>query len=433
MSTVTKNSKKNKNYICEFDQNRDNQARERLVKARIQLLLKQPFFGNIAMRLKLVNADTWCETAGTDGRSFYYNSKFVTDLDPKEVVFLVGHEVLHVVYDHVEPDGRIGNRHPVLWNIACDYAINGDLVKHKIGRLITTVDALYEQKYVGKASEEIYDDLAKKFKTPQSIDQLAEMLLDQHLSESGSGPKGAGDKDNGKPGGGGGPDEMSPQEKEELRNEIKQAIINAYEQSQAQAGSVPLGVDRLVKQLTEYIMPWRDLIQTSLTASVKSDYSWMRTSRRSWHMDAVMPGMTPGEEIDVVVFVDMSGSISNTQGMQFLSEVAGMMDLFDQYRIRIACFDTKVYNFEEFTSDNMERIEEYKLAGGGGTDFDCIFDYLKNNDICPTKLIVFTDGYPCGSWGDENYCDTVWIIHGDPNPNPPFGQWAIYADHRNGN
>jgi predicted metal-dependent peptidase len=70
------------------------------------------------------------------------------------------------------------------------------------------------------------------------------------------------------------------------------------------------------------------------------------------------------------------------------------------------------------------------LHGGGGTDFDCIFNFLKEEAIVPERLIVFTDGYPFGSWGDADYCDTTWIIHGDPNPKPPFGTYAIYDDHR---
>ena len=154
----------------------------------------------------------------------------------------------------------------------------------------------------------------------------------------------------------------------------------------------------------------------------------MRPSRRGWHMDAIMPGMTPGEEIDVVVSIDMSGSISNKQAQQFLGEIGGMMDSFDGYKVHVFCFDTDTYNPQDFSSENMDSIEEYQPMGGGGTDFDAIFRYLKDNAIDPKRLIVFTDGYPCGSWGDPDYCDTTWIIHGDPNPNPPFGTYAIYDE-----
>lgn len=145
-------------------------------------------------------------------------------------------------------------------------------------------------------------------------------------------------------------------------------------------------------------------------------------------MDAIMPGMRNDDMIDVAVAVDMSGSIGEAQGRDFLSEVKGIMESFDQYRIHVFCFDTAVYNPQQFDSENLEDIADYELAGGGGTDFDAIFNYLKEEQIEPRRLVVFTDGYPWGSWGDENYCDTVWIIHGDRNPNPPFGTWALYEN-----
>ena len=412
-------SKKFENLVGPTDPKVDAAARERLVIARIGLLLKHSFFGNLATRLTLTNADEWLTTAATDGRRFYYNSRFVMMLKPKEVEFLVGHEVMHVVYDHL---GRRDNRDPQIWNIANDYTVNADLKKHKVGEFITTVPCLYEKKYEGWASETIYDDLMKNVKYID-VDNLIDQMLDDHLDGEGDG-EGEGDgsrQGKGRP-------TLSDAEKEEIRQEMKQAILNAAQQ--AEAGSIPAGVERLIKEMTDPVMPWRELIQANLTSAIKSDYSWMRPSRRGWHMDAVMPGMNPGEEIDVVVMIDMSGSISNKQGMEFLSEVAGMMEAFDGFRIRVACFDTQVYNLQEFTSENLDTVDEYELAGGGGTDFDSIFNFLKEEAIVPERLIVFTDGYPFGSWGDPDYCDTTWVIHGDPNPNPPFGTFTIYDDHR---
>ena len=147
-------------------------------------------------------------------------------------------------------------------------------------------------------------------------------------------------------------------------------------------------------------------------------------------MDAVMPGMKNDELIDIAIAIDLSGSISDRQGQDFLSEVRGIMEQFTSYRIHVFCFDTEVYNPQQFDSDNLDTIDGYELKGGGGTDFDCIFNYLKQEEIEPHRLVVFTDGYPFGSWGDENYCDTVWIIHGNRNPDPPFGVWAEYEEAR---
>jgi len=416
-----KRSKKLENLVGPTDSKVDHLARERLVTARIGLLLRHSFFGNLATRLTLINADEWCATAATDGQKFYYNSRFIMMLKPKEVEFLVAHEVLHVVYDHM---GRRGDRDPQIWNIADDYCVNADLKRHKIGQFITTVPCLYEQKYDGKSAEEVYDDLMKNVKKI-SIDDLIEQLLDEHLdSEDGEG-EGDGEDGNSKGNGKGRP-QLSDEEKERIRQEVKQAIINAS--STAEAGSLPAGVERLIRQATDPVMPWRELIQTNLTSAIRTDYSWMRPSRRGWHMDAIMPGMTPGEEIDVVVAIDMSGSISDKQAQQFLGEIGGMMDAFDGYKVHVFCFDTEIYNPQDFNSENMDGIDTYEPQGGGGTDFDAIFEYLKKVGNVPKRLICFTDGYPCGSWGDPDYCDTTWVIHGDKNPNPPFGTYAIYDE-----
>jgi predicted metal-dependent peptidase len=416
------NRSKNKNRSSKFDNlvgpvdpKIDAQARERLVTARIGLLLRHSFFGNLATRLQLINSDEWCSTAATDGLKFYYNSRFIMMLKPKEVEFLVGHEVLHVVYDHM---GRRGTRDPQIWNIADDYCVNADLKRHKVGQFITTVPCLYEQKYDGKPAEEVYDDLMKNVQKI-NIEDLINQMIDDHMdSEEGdSDNDGDGEGKSKRP-------KMSPEERERVRQEVKQAIINAAQS--AEAGSLPLGVERLIKQHTNPVMPWRELIQTNLTSAIRTDFSWMRPSRRGWHIDAIMPGMTPGEEIDVVVAIDMSGSISNKQAQAFLGEIGGMMEAFDGYKVHVFCFDTETYNPQDFSSENMDTIDTYEPVGGGGTDFDAIFNYLKEIGNVPKRLIVFTDGYPCGSWGDPDYCDTTWIIHGDKDPNPPFGTFAIY-------
>jgi predicted metal-dependent peptidase len=421
--TPTKKKKRSDKFdklVGPTDPKIDALARERLITARVGLLLRHSFFGNLATRMSLTNADEWCSTAATDGLKFYYNSRFIMMLKPKEVEFLVGHEVLHVVYDHM---GRRGNRDPQIFNVANDYAVNADLKRHNVGQFITSVPCLYEKKYDGKPSEEIYDDLMKNVKQID-INSLIEQMIDDHMDGE-DGEDGEGEEVDGSgKGKGKGRPKMSDEERERVRQEIKQAIISAA--SSAEAGQLPLGVERLIKQHTNPVMPWRELIQQNLTSCIRTDYSWMRPSRRGWHMDAIMPGMTPGEEIDVVVTLDMSGSISNKQAQDFLGEIGGMMNSFDGYKVHLFCFDTDTYNPQDFNSENMDRIEEYEPQGGGGTDFDCIFDYLKENDIQPKRLIVFTDGYPCGSWGDANYCDTTWIIHGDPDPHPPFGQFALY-------
>jgi predicted metal-dependent peptidase len=112
----------------------------------------------------------------------------------------------------------------------------------------------------------------------------------------------------------------------------------------------------------------------------------------------------------------------------FLSEIQGIMESFPAFRIHVVTFDTDCYNPEQYDSDNLDTICDYDIRGGGGTDFECVFKYLKENEIEPKRLVVFTDGYPYGSWGDENYADTVWILHGTTSIVPPWGQYAYFED-----
>ena len=425
MSTATsvnkKESDKFKDLCGPTDPKLDREIREKLITARVGLLLRASFFGNLATRLKLVNADEWCPTAATDGRNFYYNSRFVDMLKPKEVEFLFGHEVLHCVYDHF---GRRGDRDPMLFNIANDYCVNGDLKKHRVGEFITSVPCLYDSKYEGMASEEIYDIL---YENAEKIDisQLIDKMLDEHLDGEGNGEGGDQDGD-GKENGKGRP-KLSAEERQKIKDEIKEAVLAAAAASDG-AGNLPAGVKRIIEDMTAPKMNWRELLRMQLESTIKSDYTWMRNSRRGWHMDAVMPGMKLDPMIDIAISIDASGSMQDRMLKDFLSEVAGIMEQFPNYRIHVLSFDTQIYNPQQFDSENLDDITGYEIMGGGGTEFDCVFEYFKANEIEPKRHIMFTDGYPCGSWGDEQYCDTVFIMHGTTSIVPPFGQYAYYEE-----
>ena len=423
-TTATKeDNKKFANLLGKTDPKIDREVREMLITARVGLLLKASFFGNLATRLKLVNADEWCSTAATDGRNFYYNTRFIKMLRPKEIEFLFGHEVLHCVYDHF---GRRGERDPQLFNIANDYCVNADLIKHRVGEKITSVPCLHDPKYDGMSSEEIYDLLYEKAEKID-IGKLLDQMIDEHLDGEGD-EDGDGD-DNGEEGKGKGRPKLSTEERQQIKDEIKEAMLAAAATVDG-AGNLPAGVKRLIQELTEPQMNWRELLRMQLESTIKSDYTWMRASRKGWHMDAVMPGMKVDPMIDIAVALDASGSISETMLKDFLGEIQGIMDSFPAYRIHVFTFDTEAYNPAQYDSDNLDDICDYEVKGGGGTDFDAIYNYLKAEEIEPKRLVVFTDGYPFGSWGDENYADTVWILHGTTTIEPPWGQYAYYDEEK---
>ena len=393
---------------------------EKLITARVGLLLKAPFFGNMATRMQIIDATDWCPTAATNGRNFYYNRDFVNKLSVKKLEFLFGHEILHCVFDHF---GRVGSRDRRLSNIAQDYAVNQILVDERVGQKIDEVQICYDSKYRGKAWEEIYDELYEKAEK-MTMEELLEALgdtLDEHINEDGDGEgdgQGSGDKEgkSGKP-------RFSKEEAQAIRDEIKQAMIQSA--AAAGAGNVPMGVQRLIKDLTEPKMNWRELIRMNIQSIIRNDYSFARPSRKAMHSGAILPGMKNDETIDVAIAIDMSGSIGVEDATVFLSEVKGIMDQYQDYAIDIWCFDTEIYAHERITHDNGDDLLSYEPKGGGGTDFEANWEYMKSIALQPKKFIMFTDGYPGSTWGDEDYCDTLFIVKGSDNI-APFGQTVVY-------
>lgn len=418
MTSVMKTEKIKKPVATkEYTQAEKNKIVEKLVTARIGLLLRHPFFGNLATRMKLIDASDWCATLATDGRNFYYNNDFVNKLKPKEAEFGFAHEVLHNVFDHM---GRRDHRDPQLSNIAADYAVNQILKDERIGEVPSWIKIFQDNKYRGMSYEQIYDDLYEKAEKID-IGALGE-LLDEHLDGEGDGESQGEDGD--VDGSGKGRPRYTEAEKKQIRDEIKEAMVAAAQS--AGAGKVPAGVRRLISDFTEPKMDWRQLLRMNIQSILKSNFSFSRPNRKSQHCGAVLPGMMNEETIDVSVAIDMSGSISDAMAKDFLSEVKGIMDEYVDFKLDLWCFDTQVYNYARFTGDTADEIMSYEVKGGGGTDFDVNYQFMKDEGIEPKRFIMFTDGYPCGSWGDEDFCESLFIIHGNDSIVSPFGQTAYY-------
>ena len=402
---------------------------DRIIVARIGLLLRHPFFGNMATRLRILAADDWCPTAAVDGRNLYFNTQFFNAMSNKEVEFVIAHEILHCVFDHL---GRRGDRNPQIYNIAADYIVNNTLVRDRIGEMVKIVDCFQDFKYEGWTSEEVYDDIYEQAKKngQDFLDQLGEML-DEHLDWDEDG-EGSSQGEEGEDGQGNAVSKKRPkyskEEIKQIKDEIKENMISAAQS--AGAGNTPAGVARMIKELTEPKMNWRELLQQQIQSTIRNDFTFSRPSRKGWHTGAILPGMDYDETIDLCICIDMSGSIGDVQGRDFLSEIQGIMDQYKDYKIKLWCFDTRVYNEQDFSADGGESLNDYEIMGGGGTDFMVNWTYMKENDIQPKKFIMFTDGYAWDSWGDESYCDTIFIIHShrDKNLQAPFGLTAHYEE-----
>jgi predicted metal-dependent peptidase len=337
------------------------------------------------------------------------------------MMFLFCHELLHCAYDHIGRTRKTHNRKVA--NIAMDYVVNADCINNGLGKKITVVPVLYDRKYEGWTWEAVYDDLIKNVKEI-TLDELAEMLLDDHMDGDVEGEGGEGGKD-----GKGGRPVLSESERQAIKDEFKEALLSAAQASGA--GNLPGGLKRLLKDLTEPKIDWREFIRQQIQSTVKNDYTYAIPSRKNFQNGFALPSMLKQTSIDVCIGVDTSGSITDEMARDFFTEVKAIMDTFEDHKIHLWCWDTSVHNPQEFTSHGSDDIMDYELAGFGGTDPTVCWRWMKEEGIEPKLLLMFTDGEIWGDWcppGDENYTETVWIINNRFNKDiqPAFGRFAYY-------
>lgn len=386
---------------------------EKLIQARITLLIQQPFFGTQATRLQLIQVDDWLDTAATDGRHFYYNPAFIDSLTTKQVEFLFGHEVLHNIFEHLL---RRDSRNPKLWNVAADYCVNQTLIDNNIGKIIP--DCLYSDQYNNWSAEQVYEHLNQEWGNgdqnfEEMLNEACSKLLDDHF-----GNDMLDERKDGKP-------YMSDSEAQTLRDEIRQNLLS---DASTVAGKLPLGIQRIVEQLTQPKMNWRDVLRQQVQSCMSNDFSYTRPNRKTMQQGIILPGLIKGEAISVCIAIDSSGSISQTDVSDFLGEVNGIISQYDDYNIRVWSFDTQVYNDQLFSLDNGESIETYQIKGGGGTSFNINWDYMKEQNIEPKIFIMFTDGYTGDGWGDADFCESIFIIKGNKQAIAPHGITVIYEN-----
>jgi predicted metal-dependent peptidase len=388
-------------------------------------MFTHPFFGTLVMNLPVKDATDagWCPTAAVDGRYIYYNRNFINDLSVDEVLFVFAHECYHCIFDHF---GRRSHRDPQWFNMANDYVINGLLVQDKIGKMpekkVEVKDAdgkstqrvgLYDSKYLGWTSEKVYDDLVKrKVKKQLTLDVHIEMGKDAQNSDGQKSNQGI-------------PVEIDEESLKQLRAELKDKVLQA---ANASAGNLPASIARLVDHLVEPKINWRDFIRETIQSQLTSDYTYRRPNRRHHGGDVVFASLEREETVDVEVSIDQSGSISADMARDFLSEVLGITSQYDNFRLAVSTFDTRLYNRQEFTPENIEELLEYEPMGGGGTDISVVIRSLKEMNVEPKVLIIFTD-LESSEFGEPNFCPVVWLVNNPWNKNivPPFGTWVRFT------
>ena len=395
---------------------KNEKVETRMVRSRIQLLVKYPFYGTLALALKLVE-DYDTPTAGVDGVNFYYNPDFIETLSEAELNWITAHEIMHCALGHI---WRRGSRTHQKFNIACDYAIHSILKSSESNDFKMPQGCLYDPKFDNLSAEEIYDMLPEM---PQC-----------ELSQSGGEGEGEGNGNNSNGGSNGNSNSKKNKEKgngpktlddhskwgnsdvqqggKEKQREWMEKMINASEVAEAKnPGSTPGGLKRMIGKLKKPQKNWRELLAEFIQFEV-FDYGFLPPDRRFYGFsDVLMPDFNEQTEKvqDIVLAIDTSGSIGDRELSTIFSEMVGMMQQFSAgVRGHIIFADSQVAAVYDF--ETVDDILKAKPAGGGGTSFIPAIKYAMdkkdNNEWDVAGLVYLTDLYGDSSNSEVNK-DTV--------------------------
>ena len=387
---------------------------QRVQKAVIDIMAKERYraLGGVLMigERRVETDPAKCPTAYTNGKDEVYGADFIADLNDRQLRFLILHEVYHKLYRHLTTWKHLYDQNPQLANMACDYVINIKLADDNEQDKFATMDGKLEvgclsTKYRGWDSAQVYYDLKQGNNSGQSDGQSMP---------------------NGKPSGGfdeHGWDEaqdMTAEEQRELAREIDEAI----RQGALVAGKTGSGGDRDLVDLLQPQVDWREVLREFVqNTCAGSDYStWRRPNRRYIGAGVYMPSGISEQIGEIVVAIDTSGSIGARELGAFLAEIKSVADTVHPEAIRILYWDTEVCGDERYVGDEADNIvQSTKPKGGGGTDVRCVPQYIQDNQIKAQAVIVLTDGYLYGGWGEWQH-PVLWTVLDNKNAQPDVGK-----------
>jgi len=376
----------------------------RVQKARANLIISQPFFAALALRLRLVpHMPSGPPTMGVDGIHLFFHPEFVQEQTDEHLRTIVAHEAMHCALGHCF---RRETRDRDDWNIACDHAINNIL---KGAGFAMPESGYCDPVFAGKASEEIYTVVHGQRRQGASGGQ-------QGASGSGNG-QGQG---NGKPRAGApqkGPssdprdghnfggmgecldapasDGAGPASDADLERQAKDwqvATLQAAQAAKAQ-GNLPGNLRTLIDEIRAPKVDWRDRLRAFMRAtSAANDYSWRRPNMRHIGSGDYFPSLYDEIMGPLLIGVDSSGS--NAWAMPLVAaELNAILDTVKPERVDVAYCDVRVCHAETFRPEDFPVSIE--PAGFGGTMLAPIWDWPQgedNPDPCePIAAILITD------------------------------------------
>lgn len=409
-------------------------AKQKIKKARTMLILDDPFYGALSMRMKIrpinkknhIEATMVRHSCAIDGKQIVYDSEFIDSMSVMECKGLLAHEISHVALKHTL---RRGDRDWKIWNTAGDFIIDPILKKagFELPLVLGTGEkGHFDDEITGKSTEHAYAILkARQEAAAQAAKEAAEKSQtgnddnnddkdDNDDSKTAIAPQfpsgGSEDEDENEDDNsvGGIPQNLDipnmPGEGvvldmpidmhdntavDEADEDLTIAVEQAYKAAKMH-GNMPLGMERYIEKQKEHKINWKEELFDFMEKSLdKTDYSWTTPSRRYLGFGFVLPGLTEEEEIpQIVVVCDTSGSVSNAELEQYSAEISSVLEEFE-CKFKVIYCDTEVQGEEDFSYEDLPI--KLNAKGGGGTKFRPAFEYIEENKIETEAIIFFTD------------------------------------------
>lgn len=416
-------------------------AGERVIRARISLVLSAPFFGVLASRLAIVE-DPTCDTMWTDSVSVGYNPAFVDAISDHELKGTWVHEVFHVANGHC---WRMGMRNPEDWNEACDLAINP--IIDDAGYILPE-GVLRKPAYKGMPAELIYEKIKKPHPSGQPQppkgnpqDGKAESSKDGSGKEGSPATKGSKGKGKGKSDGVGqapgqsgestSPEQQQPKappragevrpvpkgvDPQKLEQEWKLAVSNAATFAASQ-GSLPGYLKDFIDEVQKPTVDWREALWQFVQQSFYSpDYRWARPNRNYLPVGIYLPSLVGEEMPEIIISEDTSVSVYKALTLQFRSEMSAIMEQMRPRAIYHLQADTRITKVREMQpGDDFDN----EVVGRGGTDFRPTFSWVEKEGISPACLLYMSDLDGPFPEKEPDY-PVIWVCP-PGSPNPPWG------------
>jgi len=398
----------------------------RLQQARLRLLCNHGFYGLLIMHMTF-HLDESLDTAATDGDKILFGPQFLDEISDSELDFILMHEVMHAAMQHIS---RRGDRDPFAYNVACDIVVNSTIMH----------DAGDDEKSIALKKYGVSMHTAPNGK--EGYEYTSEEVYEMFRKRAGRGGRGVRGIEipvsgNGNTGGGDTWDDHSRWDNRNgdnaemlsevwTRRVLEAAQAMAVRESSVGRGLIPGFARRILEELKHPQIDWRTVLNEFVQQEV-NDYSFSPPDRRFGDSPFFLPDYNEMADIarDILFMIDTSGSMSDAEITAAFSEVKGALEQFGgALKGWLGFFDSKIVPPQPFESDDeLKIIHPY---GGGGTDFDVVFHYVRNKmtDPRPACIIILTDGY--APFPDEKAADEIpvlWLID-NREITPPWGKVA---------